>query len=224
MDIYTLRGFAEPLSAISHLVGAAVFAGLSWPMIKSVSSSRIHTVCIAIFAFFSVLLLTASGAYHMVHPLRKAKAVLLQVDLCAIFLLIAASFTAVHGVLFQGLKRWGMLAIIWSLAITGIIVRLFFFEGIPNQLGYAMFLFMGWLGTLSAYWIWRSYGWLHVTPLAIGGVLYTIGAISNSLEWPTVIPKVWGPHETHHFTVLAGLSFHWWAIAGFAKIPHANQR
>lgn len=220
--MYTLRGFAQPLSAISHLIGAVVFAALSWPLIKSVSSSRTRILSLAIFAFFSVLLLTVSGAYHMVHPLGTAKAVLLRVDVCAIFLLIAASFTAVHGVLFHGLKRWGMLAVIWALAIVGIVVRLFFFESMPRQLGYAMFLFMGWLGTLSAYWIWRAYGWRQVIPLAIGGVLYTIGAISNSLGWPIVIPNVWGPHETHHFTVLAGLAFHWWAVAGFAKIPAAT--
>ena len=174
----------------------------------------------AVFAIFSVLLLTVSGAYHMVHPLRAIKTTLYLVDVCAIFLLIAASFTAVHGILFQGPKRWGMLAIVWLLAITGIIVRLSFVEGFPQQLGHIMFLVMGWLGVLSAYWIRQDYGWAHVIPLAMGGVLYTVGAVSNSLGWPTVIPEVWGPHETHHLTVLAGLAFHWHAVAGFSKIRH----
>ena len=63
----------------------------------------------------------------------------------------------------------GMLAIVWLLANTGIIVRLSFVEGFPQQLGHIMFLVMGWLGVLSAYWIRQDYGWAHVIPLAMGG-------------------------------------------------------
>lgn len=194
-----------------------MFAALAYPMLNIAAADRTRFVCVAIFAFFSVFLLTVSGSYHLCDPAGEARGMMLRLDIVAIFLLIAASFTPLHGVLFRGFERWGMLVLIWSFALIGMAIRLIFFDSIPRQIGHSIFIVMGWLGLWSAYLIRRDFGWKLLLPVACGGVLYTIGAVSNALRWPTVIPYVWGPHETHHLTVLAALSCHWWAVLQIAR-------
>jgi hemolysin III len=76
---------------------------------------------------------------------------------------------------------------------------------------------MGWIGLVSATLLWRHYGKAAVGPTLWGGVMYTIGAVGDSLGWPTIIPMVWGSHETFHFFVLAGLGFHWHLVAKIAE-------
>ena len=75
---------------------------------------------------------------------------------------------------------------------------------------------MGWIGLWSAVLLWREFGWPGVRLMFIGGVFYTVGALSNTFDWPIIINRIWGPHETFHLFVLAGLGTHWafaWNIA-----------
>lgn len=144
------------------------------------------------------------------------RAFMLRLDVAAIFILIAGSFTPLHGILFEGWKRWAMLVLVWGVAILGITLRILFFDRISRPVGLGMFLFMGWLGVVSGYLVWKHYGWRMLYPVVVGGVVYTVGAVSNAARWPTIIPYIWGPHETHHMTVLTGLGFHWWAVSQVA--------
>ena len=52
-----------------------------------------------------------------------------------------------------------------------------------------------------------------IIPCAAGGLFYSLGAVVNATGWPTLIPGIWGPHETLHFAVLAGLACHWLAVS-----------
>lgn len=212
---YSLPGIYQPVSSLSHLMGAIVFAVVSWRTLQSVWNDRCPFWTIAIFAGSTELLLSLSAIYHMFGP-GALRAIMLRLDVAAIFLLIAGSFTPLHGILFEGWKRWGMLALIWTVALAGIALRIVFFDSISKPVGHAGFLMMGWLGAISGYLVWKHHGWGLLLPVVAGGVLYTLGAISNAVKWPTIIPYVWGPHETHHMTVLAGLGFHWWATVQIA--------
>ena len=49
-----------------------------------------------------------------------------------------------------------------------------------------------------------------------GGLAYSVGAILLGLQWPTIIPGVFGPHEVWHIAVITGLSLHWRFIARLA--------
>ena len=91
-----------------------------------------------------------------------------------------------------------------------------FFDTMPRPVGLGIFLAMGWMGVFSLYVGWRDYGWRVAAPMIYGGLFYTAGSIGNGLRWPTIIPGVWGAHETHHLTVLAGLAVHWWMASRVA--------
>lgn len=151
-----------------------------------------------------------------VRPIMK------RLDVAAIFVLIAGTCTPLYAVLFHGLARWLLLLSIWSIAITGLTLRIIFFDSIPPWFGLAVFLAMGWMGAAAAVVIWRRYGFAYLHKLVAGGVAYTLGAIGLGLKWPTLIPDVVGPHEVWHLAVLTGIAYHWafiWQVAGGPPTP-----
>ncbi|MEM9409791.1 MAG: hemolysin III family protein [Planctomycetota bacterium] len=210
---YTLPGFNQPMSSMSHLIGALVYLVLSFFLLRRAWRTRATFWNASLFAFAAVTLLSLSGVYHMFSPSGKAGRVMIRLDVAAIFFMIASTFTPIHGLLFSGWKRWGILIPLWTIAITGITLRTIFFSNIPLIVGTGIFLLMGWIGGWSAFLLAKQYGRRALYPTIMGGVMYTIGAVGDALSWPTIIPLVWGSHETFHFFVLAGLGFHWSFVA-----------
>ncbi len=142
-----------------------------------------------------------------------ARAVFRRIDHAAIYILIAATFTAVHGVLFRGLSRWGMIVAVWSFAVTCIVLSLLFFNDIPEFLNLISYIAFGWCGTVSGLKICKRYGFSFSKPLLYGGVSYTVGAVLDFLKLPVLISGVVGPHELFHIAVVCGIGYHWLFIS-----------
>ena len=210
--VYSLPGFHQPLASMSHLAGALIFAWLSYYLLRPVWGCRTRFTSVLVFAGATVALLAISSTYHMFVPGGIPRAVMLRIDLVAIFILIAATFTPIHMIMFSGWRRWGILALIWSFALVGSLVRVIWFESISSVSNAILFLTMGWIGALTTLFLWQMERRSLILPCAAGGVFYTLGAVANAKGWPILIPGVWGPHETLHFAVLAGLTCHWWAV------------
>lgn len=166
-------------------------------------------VSLAIFCYSAVLLLSISGVYHLLEPDGTAREVLRRIDHAAIFILIAATFTPAHVLLFRGWGRWGFLALIWTYAVVAILLKAIFFHQIPKGLSLTLYLGMGWLGLYTGISLWRRYGYEFIRPILWGGIAYSVGAILEALRWPVVIPGVIQWHEIFHVAVLIGLTFHW---------------
>ncbi|NIR95541.1 MAG: DNA-binding protein, partial [Gammaproteobacteria bacterium] len=62
---------------------------------------------------------------------------------------IAGTFTPIHGLLFTRSLRWGILLLIWAIAITGITLKSIFFNDIAEWLGLTLYLGLGWVGALT---------------------------------------------------------------------------
>ena len=137
-------------------------------------------------------------------------------DHAAIFLLIAGSFTPIHAILFRGLWRWGALALVWTLAMVGVILKVLFFARMPEWLGLMLYLGFGWFGLFSGIALARRYGVAFVRPVLFGALAYTLGAVIDFLRWPVPLPGIVGPHELFHVAVLAGISCHWLFIHNIA--------
>lgn len=214
-DWYSIGGFNDPMSSLSHLVGTVVFFVFSMFLLRSAWHSRYKFWFCFQFALATLFMLSMSFVFHMMAVGGIARDVMLRLDVASIFVLIASTFTVIHGMLFEGRKRWVIPAILWLIVVVGVTLRTIFFHSIPSVLGDGIFLLMGWIGALSAYHIWKVFGLAGVKPVLMGGLFYTTGALINAIGWPIFIPKVWGPHETFHLLVLAGLGTHWafvWAI------------
>ena len=125
-DWYSIRGFNDPMSSLTHLVGVVVFAVLSLFLLIGASRNRSTFWFAFQFAVCSIVLLTMSFVYHMMAMGTVARQVMLRLDVAAIFCLIASTFTAIHGILFVGWRRWSVIGLLWTIAIIGIVVRTFF--------------------------------------------------------------------------------------------------
>lgn len=211
-----VAGMSDPVSSISHLGGAVVFAFLGAALLRRGGADRARMISLTVFAVSCVLLLGLSGVYHLLPPDTAGRAVLKRLDHAAIFVLIAGSFTPVHAILFRGTWRWGALAAIWGAATIGVIVKTVYFDVMPEWLGLVMYLALGWFGVISAAALARKHGWRSLQLVLWGALAYTVGALAEFLRWPVLLARIVGPHEVFHLAVLAGISCHWAFILGIA--------
>lgn len=204
-----LFGIADPVSAATHLLGAliALFAGIAL-MCRRYRHWG-HRLAAMVFPLGCIFLLSMSGVYHVLPEHTEAREVLQVLDHAAIFALIAATFTPIHAIVFRGAWRWGMLGLVWGAAITAASLKSVFFEQTPEWLGLCLYLGLGWLGAVSGSVLWRRLGFEFIRPLLWGALAYTIGALMDFLQYPTVLPAIIGPHELFHLAVLAGIAWHW---------------
>ena len=216
MSPISIPGFADPFSSLSHLSGAAVFLALGVLLLRRGAGNPARIISLLVFIFGSVLLLSISGVYHMLHHEGTARRVMRALDHAAIFILIACSFTPPHVILFRGLGRWGVLLLVWSFAVVAISVRLVYFNGIQQPILLGLYLGMGWIGLIGGIALWRRMGYRFIAPLLWGGVAYSVGALLEHFRWPTIVPGVVQPHEVFHVAVLIGLALHWSFIYGIA--------
>ena len=214
---YPIPGFADPFSSLSHLLGAGVFACLTPFLLWRGRGNAGRLFFLGVFAFATVLLLSMSGVYHLLSTGGVARAVLKRLDHGAIFILIAGTFTPVHGILFRGAWRWGPLLFIWLGAAAGVTLKTIFFDDVAEWLGLTFYLSLGWVGVISGLECWRRYGLAFIKPLIWGGLAYTVGGVLEFLRWPVLIPGVVGSHELFHVGVLAGIAFHWKFVFQFAS-------
>ena len=227
-NISPIPGFGEPFSALSHLLPAAAFLTLAPRLIRRGRGSAWRVTCLSIFAFAIVFQLAMSGLSHQLEQGSVGARVLLILDHAAIFFLIAATFTPIHGILFTGFLRSGALIILWAAAISGIVLKSIFFAHTPIWLSASLYLGLGWMGVISGFTLWRRYGFHSMALLLYGGLAYTLGLgfeiIAAKASNFQLVPGYVGGHEIFHLSVLAGMALHWKFISGFADgtLPHSR--
>lgn len=205
--IYSIPGFSDPFSTFTHLGGAGTFLVLGYWLFRG-SVGGGGRLALGVFYFAVLFLLSMSGVYHLLSP-GAGRYVMQHLDHAAIFVLIAGTFTPVHAILFRGFARYGMLLLIWAAAITGISLKMVFFDAVSEWLGLALYLGLGWVGLISGTLLVRRYGWSCIHPLLWGALAYTVGAVLEFLRAPTLIPGVVAAHELFHVAVLVGIGYHW---------------
>lgn len=216
-QIAALGAIVEPFSSLSHLLAATVFAGLTFRLLR-LARNRDRVRGTAIFAASVVLLLVASGVYHLLPHDGGSRWLLQRIDHAAIFVLIAGTYTPICVYLLSRRLGAGLLIGIWSVAIVGVISKLFFFELIPDEFSTAAYLIAGWLGLLAAIDLWRSRPDFSLRLLLGGGVAYTAGILTEVLFSPVLVRRVIGGHEIFHVAVILGLSLHWAFISGALRV------
>lgn len=214
--IHPIPGFVDPVSSMTHLLGALLFGVLSIFLLRKGRGHRGRQVALGIFAFSVVLMFSMSGVFHMLPHDTTGRAVLQRLDHASIFVLIAGSFTAPHSILFRGRRRWGVLFLVWALAATIIPLKMVYFDRLSEPLGLALYLGMGWIGLYTGLLVWRMYGPVLLIPLMLGGLSYTAGALLEFARWPNPIPGVVHAHELFHLAVIGGVACHWWFCSHFA--------
>ena len=164
-------GFADPVSSWTHLLGAAVVLVAGTLLVARFRGPVRDRVGLVIFVCGAAFMFSMSGVYHLLSPGSTSRYVLRHLDHAAIWVMIAGTFTPIHLMLFRGWGRWGVLALIWSAAITGIVLKTIFFDDFPEWLGLAFYLGLGWVGLLRAARISSGQGWAAASPTPPGGIV-----------------------------------------------------
>lgn len=204
-----LKKMKDPVSSLTHLVGAVASIPCSVYLVKSayLNASSLHVVSFIIFGIALFLLYTASAVYHMMPIPEKASELLRRVDHMMIFVLIAGTYTPICLIPLRGVWGWTLLALVWGFAIFGIILKAFWINA-PRKLSTAIYLIMGWLVIVAFYPLVNALPFAAVILLVLGGVTYSLGAIIYAVKWPKLSFKFFGFHELFHLFVLGGSAFH----------------
>jgi len=201
---YTLA--EEFVHALSHGAGVILsIAGLSWMLYVSIASSdpwRIVASCIYGASLISLFL--ASTLYHSLHASPQTHLFKL-LDHCAIYLLIAGSYTPFLLVSMRTNTGWWLFGAVWTMATAGILTKLWFRHRYP-RLALASYLLMGWLFVLAAPQVAHAIGSNGMAWLIAGGLSYTVGAIFYAARQLPYGHAIW------HVLVLAGAVCHFLAV------------
>ncbi len=206
----TLR---EPVSGLTHAVGGVLaVVGLGVLLATAASTGRLdQLLAFGIFGLSLVALYAASALYHLLPLSPAGVARLRRLDHMTIFVLIAGTYTPFCLLALDGGWRWGLLALIWSLALCGVMLKVRWMDA-PRWLSVALYLGMGWIAVIAASELLRAVPPGGIAWVLSGGLVYSAGALAYGLKRPNPVPGVFGFHEIWHIFVLAGSACHFWAV------------
>lgn len=196
----------EILNTITHgaglvasIIGAVVLIGMSMD-----SGDPLHLPSILVYSVTLILVYLSSTLYHgVVHPPTKSR---LQVfDHCAIYLLIAGTYTPLVLLGVGGTVGWTLFAVIWAMAAGGITFK-YFYTGRMNALSMISYLGMGWVAVFAREPVMDALPSVTVTWVVAGGLAYSLGTLAFLSSRPYA-------HSVWHLFVIAGSGCHFYAIA-----------
>jgi hemolysin III len=196
----------EPVSALTHFAWMVLAIPATWALWRLSRPDGRKRVGLLVYGGGLIVCFAASGLYHSV-PARIA-APFRTLDHVGICLLIAGTVTPIALVVLRGWWRIGLLSAIWAFALAGITLRLT--TRLPLGVLTAFYLVMGWLGCATYFELLKHLSPAKVRLIVWGGVFYSIGAIINTVDWPSLAPPLFGPHELFHLFVMTGSAFHYY--------------
>ena len=210
----------EPGSAITHFIGMlmAIFAAVPLLIKAAHEPSRIYVISPAVYSASMILLYAASTTYHTFDISAKINTILKKWDHMMISILIAGSYTPICLLVLKGKTGLILLAIVWSFAIIGILIKAFWVY-CPKWVSSILYIGMGWTCVLAFTQILNSMSHTSFIWLLTGGIIYTVGGIIYALKLPIFNSKHknFGSHEIFHLFVMGGSMCHF--VVMYALLP-----
>lgn len=201
----------DPGSAITHFIGMmmAILAGIPLLVKAANEPSGVYLFSAIIYLLSMILLYAASTIYHTFDVSEKINRCLKKFDHMMISVLIAGTYTPICLIVLEKPLGYFLLAIVWSFALIGIIIKAFWVN-CPKWFSSVLYIGMGWTCVLAFTQLLdalspAAFGWLLA-----GGIIYTIGGIIYALKIPIFdkIHKHFGTHEVFHLFVMGGSICH----------------
>ncbi len=193
----------ELLNSVTHGIGALLsLVGLAVLVVMAVAHGDGRRILsFAIYGGSLLLLYLASTLYHSVTHL-PAKRILRILDHSAVYVLIAGTYTPFLLVTMPGALGWTLFAVVWGMAVAGIIYKALAIHWYEN-LSTVLYVLMGWLGVFGFRQMAVNIGPAGIAWLLAGGLIYTMGVLFF------VFPKVPYNHAIWHLFVLGGSACHY---------------
>jgi hemolysin III len=201
------------LRGVSHQYAFFVAVALGALLVAGASGAR-ERIAAAIFAGALATMFGVSALYHRVTWRPATRRWMRRLDHAAIYLLIAGTFTPFGLLALSGAWRWTLLPIVWGGALVAIALKVVWVDG-PKWLAAAIGIGLGWAGVVAMPQLIDDTGPWGAALLAIGGILYTAGALVYAVQRPDPVPAVFGYHELFHALVIAAAACQYAAVAIF---------
>src|SRR5271168_1113846 len=196
----------ELANSITHGIGLALsIAGFVVLLVlAAVRGSAWHIVGCAIYGTTLICVYTASTLYHSI-PRPKFRRILKILDHCAIYLLIAGTYTPFLLVNLRGSWGWSLFGVMWGLALAGVLFKLWFVDHFPI-LSTSFYVLMGWVGIVAFKPVLSHIPAAGLLWLVIGALMYMLGVVFYAVK------KIPFNHVIWHLFVMAGSACHYVAI------------
>lgn len=201
--------YGERFNAYTHLIGA-VLAGLG-STVLIVMAARLgdpwKIVSVSVYGLMLFLLFLTSTLYHSFKG--RAKRIWCTFDHCAIYLLIAGSYTPFALVSLRGIWGWALFGAVWTLAVFGIVQEVCLARG-KRIMSLTLYFVMGWLALIAVVPLVQSLSMAGFMWLLAGGATYTAGIFfyANDERWRYA-------HGVWHMFVLGGGACHYVAVSQY---------
>ncbi|MGJ8623209.1 MAG: PAQR family membrane homeostasis protein TrhA [Yoonia sp.] len=187
--------------ATMHAVG--VLGAVSGAVVLIVwhagTASGAYLAGLAIYGATLIATFAASAFYHFT-PWEQIRPLLRRFDHAAIYLKIAGTYTPLVVLIGSGFA-YAVLAVVWTLALVGMVLKLFFWRT-PGRFGPVLYLVMGWLSLALIWSLWPLVPVSAMVLMGIGGLLYTAGVPFYASETMKYALAIW-----HGCVVIASACF-----------------
>lgn len=195
----------EIANSILHGIGALLsIVGLIALVLKSRNNPNLNIIGVIVYGTSLFLLYITSTLYHSLKQ-NKAKRVFERLDHCAIYLLIAGTYTAIILSTLHSIPAVIVLILIWILAILGIVLKSIFGDK-KEKISTGTYLIMGWLIIFVFNELIVRIPKESLILIVLGGLAYTLGTVFFSIK------NIKYSHAVWHVLVLAGSIFHFFGV------------
>lgn len=206
-----IQSFNEEFAnALSHgLALASAVVAVPWLILHTARTNSVWAIVgVSVFGLTVILMYLTSMLYHAL-PVGDTKRFFRMLDHSSIYLLIAGTYTPFTLGVLRGPWGWTLLAVIWCLAITGIVLKAR--KGIRDgHLSTLLYILMGWLVVVAIVPLWMNMSTPGLVWLVAGGLAYTGGTVFYAA------PRLPFAHLIWHLFVVAGTASHFVAVAFYA--------
>lgn len=194
----------ELLNVLSHVLGVLFACFVIYDLLGKADSTA-NTITAIVYGSSILLLFTCSTLYHG-STSTVYRAIFKKCDHCAIYVLIAGTYTPYLAIALTGVWATTALIFIWSVAAIGVLYKLF--VKTPNKrISLATYLLMGWFSLVLIYPLYLNLAVEALWWLFAGGVAYSLGTVFYSAKTRQYSHAVW------HIFVLIGCFFHYLSIS-----------
>ena len=215
----TLRLTKPRLRGVSHQWAFFVSVALGAALVVVAPAGQ-PRLAAAIYALSVAALFGTSALYHRITwASQTARRWMRRLDHSMIFFLIAGTYTPFALLVLEGDLATVILIVVWAGALGGIFMKLVWIDA-PKPLVAILYLALGWVAVAAFPSMLDKLGITGSVLVAVGGLLYTAGALVYAFGRPDPAPTVFGYHEVFHALVILAAALQY-AVIAFYVIPGA---
>jgi hemolysin III len=190
--------------------GAVLVALPAGVVLTLLASGPLATTATAIYSASLVALFGTSAAYHLFARSRRVQHVMQRADHCMVYVLIAGTYTPVCLLALPRTMGITLLSVVWGIAVVGMVLKAMWKA---RRFATSLYVVLGWIVLAVIPWVYQHAGATALSLYAVGGVVFTTGAVMFLRRYPRLRPDVFGFHEVWHVMTVAAVVLQFTATA-----------